>query len=56
MSGLGLSIASHSGLPPARIGELAGRAERAGFGARDPVHSSGPGLAPVAQLDRAVDF
>ena len=24
--------------------------------ARDPVHSLGPGLAPVAQLDRAVDF
>jgi len=30
---LGLSIASHSGLPPARIGELAGMAERAGFSA-----------------------
>jgi 5,10-methylenetetrahydromethanopterin reductase len=29
---LGLSIASHSGLTPARIGELAGAAERSGFG------------------------
>jgi 5,10-methylenetetrahydromethanopterin reductase len=31
MSSLGLSIASHSGLPPARIGELGAAAERAGF-------------------------
>jgi 5,10-methylenetetrahydromethanopterin reductase len=28
---LGLSIASHSGLPPARIGEIAAAAEQAGF-------------------------
>jgi 5,10-methylenetetrahydromethanopterin reductase len=30
---LGLSIASHSGLPPAELGDLAGAAERSGFGA-----------------------
>ncbi|MEU5876020.1 LLM class flavin-dependent oxidoreductase [Spirillospora sp. NPDC047279] len=30
-AGLGLSIASHSGLPPARIGEIGGLAEQAGF-------------------------
>jgi alkanesulfonate monooxygenase SsuD/methylene tetrahydromethanopterin reductase-like flavin-dependent oxidoreductase (luciferase family) len=33
MRPLGLSIASHSGLPPAEIGDLAGTAERSGFGA-----------------------
>ena len=31
--GLGLSIASHSGLPPSRIGALAEAAEQAGFSA-----------------------
>ena len=31
MTQLGLSIASHSGLPPARIGEIAATAERAGY-------------------------
>jgi alkanesulfonate monooxygenase SsuD/methylene tetrahydromethanopterin reductase-like flavin-dependent oxidoreductase (luciferase family) len=30
---MGLSIASHSGFPPSRIGALAGAAEQAGFGA-----------------------
>jgi alkanesulfonate monooxygenase SsuD/methylene tetrahydromethanopterin reductase-like flavin-dependent oxidoreductase (luciferase family) len=30
---LGLSIASHSGLPPAKVGALAGAAELAGFSA-----------------------
>jgi 5,10-methylenetetrahydromethanopterin reductase len=33
MTPTGLSIASHSGLPPARIGEIAAQAERAGFSA-----------------------
>ena len=48
---LGLSIASHSGLPPARIGELAGAAERAGFGAVFVAEGHGDALAlchPVA--------
>ena len=51
MSGLGLSIASHSGLPPTRIGELAGAAERAGFGAVFVAEGHGDALAlchPVA--------
>src|SRR5262249_6410707 len=42
---LGLSIASHSGLPPARIGELAGSAERAGFGAVFLAEGHGDALA-----------
>ena len=48
---LGLSIASHSGLPPARIGELAGAAEQAGFGAVFVAEGHGDALAlchPVA--------
>ena len=39
-----------------RPGPRGDRAEGPEVGARDPVHSVGPGLAPVAQLDRAVDF
>jgi 5,10-methylenetetrahydromethanopterin reductase len=48
---IGLSIASHSGLSPARIGELAGAAERAGFGAVFVAEGHGDALAlchPVA--------
>jgi 5,10-methylenetetrahydromethanopterin reductase len=50
-SAIGLSIASHSGLPPARIGELAAAAERAGFGAVFVAEGHGDALAlchPVA--------
>ena len=57
MSGLGLSIASHSGLPPARIGELAGTAERAGFSAVFVAEGHGDALAlchPVAAATRRV--
>jgi 5,10-methylenetetrahydromethanopterin reductase len=48
---LGLSIASHSGLPPARIGTLAAAAERAGFAAVFVAEGHGDALAlchPVA--------
>jgi 5,10-methylenetetrahydromethanopterin reductase len=48
---IGLSIASHSGLPPARIGELAATAERAGFGAVFVAEGHGDAIAlchPVA--------
>ena len=45
MSGLGLSIASHSGLPPAAVGELAGTAERAGFSAVFVAEGHGDALA-----------
>ncbi|HTZ27370.1 MAG TPA: LLM class flavin-dependent oxidoreductase [Streptosporangiaceae bacterium] len=48
---IGLSIASHSGLPPGRIGELAAAAERAGFGAVFVAEGHGDALAlchPVA--------
>jgi 5,10-methylenetetrahydromethanopterin reductase len=45
VSGLGLSIASHSGLPPAAIGELAGTAERAGFSAVFVAEGHGDALA-----------
>jgi 5,10-methylenetetrahydromethanopterin reductase len=48
---IGLSIASHSGLAPARIGELAAAAERAGFGAVFVAEGHGDALAlchPVA--------
>jgi len=51
MSSLGLSIASHSGLPPARIGELAAAAELAGFDAVFVAEGHGDALAlchPVA--------
>jgi 5,10-methylenetetrahydromethanopterin reductase len=53
--GIGLSIASHSGLPPARIGELAAAAERAGFGAVFVAEGHGDALAlchPVAAATR----
>lgn len=48
---LGLSIASHSGLRPARVGELAGTAERAGFSAVFVAEGHGDALSlchPVA--------
>jgi alkanesulfonate monooxygenase SsuD/methylene tetrahydromethanopterin reductase-like flavin-dependent oxidoreductase (luciferase family) len=51
MTSLGLSIASHSGLPPARIGELAAAAEQAGFDAVFVAEGHGDALAlchPVA--------
>ncbi len=51
MMPLGLSIASHSGLPPARIGELAAAAEDAGFGAVFVAEGHGDALSlchPVA--------
>ena len=54
---LGLSIASHSGLPPAAIGELAGAAERAGFAAVFVAEGHGDALAlchPVAAATRRV--
>jgi hypothetical protein len=38
---LGLSIASHSGLPPAKVGTLAGAAEVAGFSADTDRHRGG---------------
>jgi 5,10-methylenetetrahydromethanopterin reductase len=53
----GLSIASHSGLAPARIGELAAAAERAGFGAVFVAEGHGDALAlchPVAAATRGV--
>jgi 5,10-methylenetetrahydromethanopterin reductase len=53
--GIGLSIASHSGLPPARIGELAAAAERAGFGTVFVAEGHGDALAlchPVAAATR----
>ena len=53
--GIGLSIASHSGLPPARIGELAAAAERAGFAAVFVAEGHGDALAlchPVAAATR----
>jgi 5,10-methylenetetrahydromethanopterin reductase len=42
---VGLSIASHSGLPPRRIGELGAAAERAGFGAVFVAEGHGDALA-----------
>src|ERR1700735_3441034 len=48
---IGLSIASHSGLAPARVGELAAAAERAGFAAVLVAEGHGDALAlchPVA--------
>jgi 5,10-methylenetetrahydromethanopterin reductase len=44
-SPIGLSIASHSGLPPARIGGLAGMAERAGFSSVFVAEGHGDALA-----------
>jgi 5,10-methylenetetrahydromethanopterin reductase len=54
---LGLSIASHSGLSPARVGEVAGAAELAGFGAVFVAEGHGDALAlchPVAAATRTV--
>ena len=54
---IGLSIASHSGLAPARIGELGAAAERAGFGAVFVAEGHGDALAlchPVAAATRRV--
>jgi 5,10-methylenetetrahydromethanopterin reductase len=54
---IGLSIASHSGLPAARIGELAAAAERAGFGAVFVAEGHGDALSlchPVAAATRRV--
>jgi 5,10-methylenetetrahydromethanopterin reductase len=52
---LGLSIASHSGLPPARIGALADAAERVGFSAVFVAEGHGDALTlchPVAAATR----
>ncbi len=58
MSGpLGLSIASHSGLPPAAVGAVAGAAEEAGFSAVFVAEGHGDALAlchPVAAATRRV--
>jgi alkanesulfonate monooxygenase SsuD/methylene tetrahydromethanopterin reductase-like flavin-dependent oxidoreductase (luciferase family) len=54
---LGLSIASHSGLPPAGVGALAQAAELAGFGAVFVAEGHGDALAlchPVAAATRRV--
>ncbi len=54
---LGLSIASHSGLPPASIGALAAAAEDAGFTAVAVAEGHGDALAlchPVAAATRRV--
>jgi alkanesulfonate monooxygenase SsuD/methylene tetrahydromethanopterin reductase-like flavin-dependent oxidoreductase (luciferase family) len=54
---LGLSIASHSGLPPAGVGALAQAAEAAGFGAVFVAEGHGDALAlchPVAAATRHV--
>jgi len=54
---LGLSIASHSGLPPSRIGALAQAAERAGFSAVFVAEGHGDALSlchPVAAATRRV--
>src|SRR5690242_2588495 len=52
---LGLSIASHSGLPPAAVGAVAGAAEEAGFSAVFVAEGHGDALAlchPVAAATR----
>ena len=54
---LGLSIASHSGLPPAAVGAMAGAAEEAGFSAVFVAEGHGDALAlchPVAAATRRV--
>ncbi len=54
---LGLSIASHSGLPPARVGEVAAYAEQAGFGAVFVAEGHGDALSlchPVAAATQSV--
>jgi 5,10-methylenetetrahydromethanopterin reductase len=53
---LGLSIASHSGLPPSAVGTLAQAAERAGFGAVFVAEGHGDALSlchPVAAATRS---
>jgi 5,10-methylenetetrahydromethanopterin reductase len=57
MTSLGLSIASHSGLPPARFGELAAAAEQAGFDAVFVTEGHGDAIAlchPVAAATNRV--
>jgi 5,10-methylenetetrahydromethanopterin reductase len=57
MTQLGLSIASHSGLPPAAFGELAAQAEQAGFSAVFVAEGHGDALAlchPVAAATERV--
>jgi 5,10-methylenetetrahydromethanopterin reductase len=57
MTSLGLSIASHSGLPPARFGELAAAAEQAGFDAVFVAEGHGDAIAlchPVAAATNRV--
>lgn len=57
MSSIGLSIASHSGLPPAAVGAVAGAAEEAGFSAVFVAEGHGDALAlchPVAAATRRV--
>jgi alkanesulfonate monooxygenase SsuD/methylene tetrahydromethanopterin reductase-like flavin-dependent oxidoreductase (luciferase family) len=52
---LGLSIASHSGLPPAKVGKVAAAAERAGFSAVFVAEGHGDALSlchPVAAATR----
>jgi alkanesulfonate monooxygenase SsuD/methylene tetrahydromethanopterin reductase-like flavin-dependent oxidoreductase (luciferase family) len=54
---IGLSIASHSGLPPAAVGAVAALAEQAGFGAVFVAEGHGDALAlchPVAAATRRV--
>jgi 5,10-methylenetetrahydromethanopterin reductase len=57
LSPIGLSIASHSGLPPAAVGAVAEAAEEAGFGAVFVAEGHGDALAlchPVAAATRRV--
>ena len=57
MTPIGLSIASHSGLPPARVGEVAAQAEQAGFGAVFVAEGHGDALTlchPVAAATSGV--
>ena len=57
VSPIGLSIASHSGLPPAAVGAVAEAAEEAGFGAVFVAEGHGDALAlchPVAAATRRV--
>ena len=58
MMPLGLSIASHSGLPPDRIGEIAATAERAGFSSVFIAEGHGDALTlcyPVAAATSRVE-
>ncbi len=55
---IGLSIASHSGLPATRIGALAGAAELAGFSTVFVAEGHGDALAlchPVAAATRRAE-